>query len=124
MAQVSVIATTVGSNGSATVTVYTPAIDGVLMSIKVAYSSQPATTDVTISESGGLGRTILTLTNTNTTGTYNPVVALHDGTGTAIAGQYRPYTLSGVALSVLVAQGDSARTVTVTVDYIPNYDSQ
>lgn len=120
MAFVTKALTSTGSNGSATASGTTDPIDGVIMSVKVAYGSQPATTDVTIAENGGLGRTILTLTNNNTTVTKNPRDALHDSTGTSQTGQWVPFTIGGFGLSISVAQGDNNGTVTVSVDYIPN----
>lgn len=111
--------TTTGGSGASAGTGTSGAIRGILMAVKVTYTSQHANTDVTITEVGGLGRTILTLTNINTTGTYYPRIALHDTTGVALAGQYAPFDLSTPIL-VTVAQGnDGAPGVAVTFDYVP-----
>lgn len=119
MATAQALVTTTGGSGASAGTANTPGIRGIIMSIKTAYTSQHANTDVTIAEVGGLGRTILTLTNINTTRTDYPAVTPTDSTGTALTGQSRPYFINGVPLSVTVAQGnDGAPGVTVTVEYL------
>jgi len=53
-----------------------------LWALKVDYhASAPETTDVVISEDGGLGRTLLTLSNRNTDGVFYPRYPTHDATG-------------------------------------------
>lgn len=112
--------TTTGGSGASAGTGTSGKISGLLMSIKVTYTAQHANTDVTITEVGGLGRTLLTLTNVNMTGTYYPNVAAQDTVGAAITGQYRPFELSTPIL-VTVAQGnDGAPGVSVQFDYIPD----
>lgn len=55
----------------------------ILWGLQVHYNaSAPATTDLVVSEVGGLGRTLLTLTNRNTDGLFYPRYAVHDGLGT------------------------------------------
>lgn len=119
LAQVSV--TTTGGSGASAGTGQTKnALRGLLMAIKVTCTAQHANTDVTITEVGGLGRTILTLTNNNTTGVYYPHVVLHDTSGAAQTGQYTPIYLDGYPLLVTVAQGnDGTPGVVVTFEYEP-----
>lgn len=118
MARHIVKVTTTGSAGSASGSALSAIpIKGYLEAITVVYASQPATTDVTIAESGGAGRTLLTLTNGNTNTTKYPRPQAHDGAGTAITGQYWRVFLPGDYVSVAVAQGDAAtNAVTVYLD--------
>ena len=123
MATTQALVTTTGGTGASAGTALTGGIRGFIMSIKITYASQHANTDVTIAESGGLGRTLLTLTNINTTRTDYPVVALTDNVGAAVSGQYRPYYIDGQPLLITVAQGnDGAPGVTVTVTYVEDRD--
>ena len=84
MPDYTLVVNTTGSAGSATGSKTTPALESgqVLEAIKVDYhGSAPATTDLVVSEVGGLQQTLLTLTNTNTDGIYYPRHALHDAVG-------------------------------------------
>lgn len=120
MARHIVKVTTTGSAGSASGSALSAIpIKGYLEAITVVYASQPATTDVTIAESGGAGRTLLTLTNGNTNTTKYPRPQAHDGTGTAITGEYTRVYVPGDYVSVSVAQGDAAtNAVTVYLDVV------
>lgn len=91
---------------------------GVLSHVHVDYhASAPGTTDVTISEAGGLGRTLLTLTNRNTDGTFYPAVAQTDGTGAAFSpASYGLFYIEGTPLKVDVA-GCDALTDAVKVSF-------
>lgn len=100
--------TTTGSAGSATGQADSEPIYGTIRGLKIDYNgSAPATTDVTITEVGGLGRTVLTRANTNTDGTFNPGAQLHDSTGNGIAGAYAPLHIAGARLRVAVAESDA-----------------
>jgi hypothetical protein len=82
----------------------------------VLYGAVPATTVVALVEVGGLGRTLLTRSATNTTGVFYPGVQLHDATGAAIAGAFTDVTVYGNRLRVDVSASDAAATaVTVVV---------
>lgn len=110
--------TTTGSAGSATGSGTSAAINGVVYEIYVKYhASAPATTDVTISESGGAARTILTLTNVNTSGAKPAYVAVVDATGTALT-SYIGRALAGRAISVSVAQCDALTNAVEVYAYI------
>lgn len=101
--------TTTGSAGSASGTgTSNKPVRGVLGAVSIAYhASAPAgTTDVTIAESSGLARTLLTRTNTATSATFYPAATQHDGTGTALT-SYTPYILVGDYITVTVAQCDA-----------------
>lgn len=109
--------TTTGSAGSATGTATTTLpVYGILGAIEIDYhGSAPATTDVTISESGEFGRTLLTRTNTATDGTFYPAPLITDATGTATT-SYGTYILTGELISVSVAQCDAlTNAVVVTI---------
>jgi hypothetical protein len=100
--------TTTGSSGSATGTGMTSAYSGLLMGVKLDYhASAPNTTDVTLAEAGGGSRTLLTVSNNNTSGAYYPTVEAQDGTGAAVSGVRLPIALGGTALQVTVAQSNA-----------------
>lgn len=106
--------TTTGSAGAAAGTGTSDnVITGYLEAIQVDYTSQPATTDVTVAEAQAPARTLLALTNNNTDAVKYPRVQVHDTAGTALtldgtrANVTRIY-LSGVRVTVTVAQGDAA----------------
>lgn len=98
-------ATVTGSAGSATGSAATGRpIFGRVRAVYVDYTSQPATTDVTIKATGP-DQPILTLTNANTDGWFQPRVLSDDTSGADLTGVYDTITVSG-PLSVSVAQGD------------------
>lgn len=94
--------TPAGAAGSSVADVSTNIRPGILQGIFVDYTSQPATTDVTISNRG---RNLLVLTNVNTDGVYQPRVLADDAAGVDIAGQHVAPAVGG-AIRVQVAQGD------------------
>jgi len=74
---------------------------------------------VTITEtiSGGDTRTLLTVSNNNTSNSYTPMKQAVDSSGAAIANVYQLYTIGG-QLNISVAQGnegDPGVTVSVLV---------
>lgn len=91
-----------------------------LLGVKIDYhASAPATTDVTITEVGGLGQTLLTLTNVNTDGFYYPRVEVDDPTGTGL-GVYNPLMVEG-DVQVAVAGCDALTdAVSVTLQLLDN----
>lgn len=116
--------TTTGSAGAATGSANT--LDPVFGRIEAVYvqkhASLPGTTDLTLVEANGPGRTVLSLTNIASSATYYPRVQIHDTAGTAatydgtravrehlfIAGQY---------LTASLAQSD-ALTAAVVITII------
>ena len=87
-----------------------------LEAVKVDYhASAPNTTDLTLVETKGLGRTLLTLANNATDGTYYPRHTTHDTAG-ADAGSKTPFVVEG-PLQVSLAQCD-ALIDAVTVDLL------
>lgn len=111
---------TAGSAGSASGdnTTAIRGIKGALMSVRFDYhASAPATTDLTLTEIGGAGRTLLTLTNINTDGEYPIRIAEVGTTGTAL-GTYTPILLDGVQLKVALAQCDQLTNAVVAYFYI------
>lgn len=113
--------TTTGGAGSASGdnTTSGKGIRGALMSVRLDYhaSAPGASTDLTITEIGGAGRTLLTLTNTATDGEYPIRIAETGTTGTALA-TYTPILLDGVQLKVALAQCDALTDAVVAYFYI------
>lgn len=108
--------TTTGSAGSASGSSSATVGVGELVALHVDYTSQPATTDVTItSPSSPSTRTLLTVSNNATDGYYFPSDLLDDSTGADITGAAKPAFVQAGVLTVAVAQGDAATNgVTVT----------
>lgn len=99
--------TPVGGAGAATANADTVAFDGEIEAIYADYTTQPATTDVTITDKLS-GAPVLTLTNVNADGWYFPRKFGVDSAGAALTGNVTPerYTVSG-GVNVLLAQGDA-----------------
>lgn len=116
--------TTTGSAGSATGSTTTVEFPpGTLLEcVKIDYhASAPATTDLTITEAEGLQRDVLTLTDTNTDGTYYPRHGEHDPDGTAGSGVGH-FVIEG-ALTIALAQSDALTdAVLVTFQTMRNKD--
>lgn len=109
--------TTVGSAGAATGSATTARpVNGRLIAVYVDYTSQPATTDITLSVTHkaiasstlelSYAKTLLTLTNANTDGWFYPRQLLDDTAGADLTAIYDSLPVDGY-LSVLVAQGDA-----------------
>jgi hypothetical protein len=101
--------TTAGSAGSATgsATTETP-IRGFIESWKFNFDpAVPATTDTTLSEVGGMARTLRTISNSATDVTEYPRVQATDTAGAAITGVYERFYIPGRYLSVSLAQSDA-----------------
>jgi hypothetical protein len=114
--------TTVGSNGSATGNDVTPIpIVGRILAVYIDYTSQPSTTDVTLATIEAPVKTILTVTDTNSDGWFYPRTAVHSAAGAAVTydGTRPIYDSVPVAdiVKATVAQGDSAKTVDITIEY-------
>lgn len=106
--------TTTGADGSGAGEATSAPVSCALLNIYVKYhASAPNTTDVTITEVGGAERTLLTLTNVNTSGNKPVRIPEVDVTGTALASS-SPFYLPGVAIKVAVA-GCNALTDAVVV---------
>lgn len=107
--------TTEGVNGSAAgeAVLTTPDGPARVLAIKLDYTGQPVTTDVTVEDKSGVNGTILTRSNTATDGTFHPVLKAQDSAGADVEGEYVQPAVDG--LVVKVAQGDSGKTVRVDV---------
>lgn len=103
-----VVPTTGGAGVSAGNNTTDAAVEGTLRAIFVDFTSMPATTDITITEVGGMGRTLLTITNQNADKVYYPLVLAQGITGADLTAIYAAYHLPGVKLKATVAQGDDA----------------
>jgi hypothetical protein len=98
--------TTTGAAGSAAgTTASTRPVNGRLLAVYVDFTSQPATTDVTITSTGPT-QSLLTLTNVNTDGWYYPRVLLQGITGANLTTVYDALPIAAY-VSVAVAQGDA-----------------
>lgn len=103
----------VNSDGSGTGSASSAPIRGYLLGIKFLFGGTPAaTTDTVVTEANGMGRTLLTLTNVNTNGVYNPQAQSMDGTGTPVT-FYTPYYLNG-PLTITIAQAVASTLAAVT----------
>lgn len=113
--------TTTGSAGSATgdtTTAIPQGIRGALMSFYVdCHASLPATTDITITEVGGAGRTLFTLTNRNTGGEFPVRISEVGTTGTAGSG-VTTFLLDGTQIKVALAQANALTNAVVVYAYI------
>lgn len=111
--------TTTGANGSAEGEATTPGgIRGAVMSFRVDYeATAPNTTDVTITEVGGAGRTLLTLTDRNTDGEFPVRIAEVGATGTAGTGT-TPILMGGEPIEVAVAGCNAITNAVVVWIYI------
>lgn len=104
-----------GDNLSATnVPQWNGMFHGELKGVRVEFGGTPdAATDTILSETTGLQRTLLTLTNVITDGVYNPVDVRDDGTGSALT-DYQPFIVDSNSLKVLIAQAVISTTAAVT----------
>lgn len=100
--------TTTGSAGSATGTgTSRQPVRGLLTGVNIDYhASAPASTDVTIAESTGMSRTLLTRSNSATDGAFYPTAQQHD-TSAATVTSYTPFDIKGDYVTVTVAQCDA-----------------
>jgi hypothetical protein len=120
MAKIDVIRLVVdvaGSAGSATGS--TTSIDGIngrVLAVHVDYTSQPATTDVTLTSSSP-PQTILTLTNTNSDALIYSRRLLQGTDGTNLTAVYDAFIVAG-KLTASVAQGDPVVGGVVVTVYV------
>ncbi len=114
--------TTVGSAGSATVTVNSDTVQGIISGVKVDFTGVPNTTTVTITEEGGMQQNILTLAAGNTDGTYYPTAPASTQPGADVdAAVVRvPITLAGSSIRVVVALSDAVTDGVVVTVYLVN----
>lgn len=109
-----VTATTSGSAGTATGSARTKPITGKILAVHLDYTSEPATTDVTVATAHAPVATILTITNGNTDGWFYPRALLQDIVGADLTAIYDPIPIDD-EISISVAQADDAGTVVATI---------
>lgn len=104
--------TTTGADGSATGTITTEPLSGFLEAVKLDYhASAPGTTDVTLTETSGLERAVLTEANNATDKIIYPSVAVAGGTDVR-----RRIVLDATRLTIAVADCNAlAPAVTVYI---------
>ncbi len=109
---------TTGSAGSATASGHAATPIGQLVALHLNYTSQPATTDITVTApSNPAALTILTLSNANTDAWFFPKTQDHDNVGAAITGSYSdPLLHNGV--DIAVAQGDAVTDGVIATLYV------
>lgn len=99
---------TTDGDGDASSSLY---IYGFLEAVQVDYgASVDAGADLTIADDAG--RTIISVTDSNTDAWHYPVVQATDSGGSAITGIYRRYLITG-KVTATVAQGGDTQPVTV-----------
>lgn len=93
--------------------------NGYLLNVLVNKNGQTGNPTVAITESGGLGRTILTITQTATGDNIYPVrQSLVTNNNTAITNSDDKYLVE-TNLSIAIASGDAAGTVAIQFQYEP-----
>lgn len=108
---------TLDASGDAT-QILSEQITGFVTNILVNKNGQSGNPTVDISEKGGLGRTILDITQTATgDNIYAVREGLVDNQNTSV-GLYAHYFIE-TDLEVVIASGDNAGTVTIQIQYIP-----
>ena len=120
--EIRIAVTTAGSAGSATGETTTDipgGIHGALWSFYLEYhgSAPGATTDVTITEVGGAGRTFLTRTNTATDGEFPVRIPETGNTGVAGSG-VTPYLMGGGQIKVAVEHSNQLTNAVVVTVYL------
>lgn len=111
--------TTSGSDGSATGSATSVAVNGELLAVHIAPSAgQAATVDVTV-KTVAPELTLLTASNVSAAGWYYPRVQVQDGAGAGVTYDgtnevYAPMPIDD-GVTVSAAQGDDGETVTVTL---------
>jgi len=118
--------TPAGAAGSATAEGQTrePA-NGYLVAVHLNYTSQPATTDVTIATANAPVTTILTRTDANADAWFYPKQIVHGETGTALtgtAGGDRAYIPVDDYIKVTIAQGDPVANGLIATLLVECYD--
>lgn len=110
--EVRVPVTASGGAGTSSGNTTSGSINGVLYSCYVKLNGAPATTDVTLTEVGGAGRVLLTLTNLAASAEYPLTIAQVGPTGTALTSYIMP-ALAGTSIRVNVAQANNNDVIEV-----------
>lgn len=118
------VTTTGGAGVSAGAATSDLPVTGYVEAIQADYhASAPATTDLTITEAGGLARTLLTLANTATDAVKYPRVQVHDTAGTALTldgtrTNVARFYVAGQKLTATLAQCDDLTNAVVVRIYL------
>ena len=111
-----VAVTTAGTAGTATGNTDSDVINGEILGIFLRYTTQPATTDVTIKATSPADYNILVVTNANTDGRFAPRAKPVDNANVAITNAHAPFPVAG-KVNVAVAQGDAVTNALVAHIY-------
>lgn len=109
-----------GSSGSATATAISDeVINGLVLAVYVKYTdTPPATTDVTIQEAyNSPAMPILTLTDKNTDGWFQPMAGVEDTAGAAVTNATQQIPVCD-KIKVTVAGANAGDGVEVTLRYV------
>ncbi len=80
-------------------------VHGYVRGIKITLNGSHTDTDVTITEVGGLGRTILSVTGLTASTVYNPENTVSESDGVVITDVTRAFYVSGTRFLVTVTGG-------------------
>jgi hypothetical protein len=106
-----------GSAGSATgSTTSNDGVNGRVLAVHTDYTSQPATTDVTLTSSSP-SQTILTLTDNNTDALDYPRRLVQGSNGADLTAVYDAFIVAG-KLTATVAQGDPVTAGVIVTVYV------
>lgn len=115
-AEYTVPITTTGSAGAAQGSGYTPAINGAIVSIRLAYhASAPATTKVDADEDGGMARKVLNKAASNTSVTHYPRQLMQDTAGVNLTAWYERIVFAGRKLKITVTLSDALTNALVAI---------
>jgi hypothetical protein len=106
-----------GSAGTATGSATSPdGVNGRILAVHTDYTSQPATTDVTVATNHP-PETVLTLTNANTDAVDYPRRLVQGATGADLSAVYDAFIVAG-KITATVAQGDPVTAGVVVTVYV------
>jgi hypothetical protein len=103
------------TNSSGDVTFTTPIAWGWLQGISITLTGTHTETNVTIAEAGGMGRTLLTVTDLSASAYYNPQDGVDTTAGAAVTDVSSPFYLSGAPLTITVTDGPNSQTDAVAI---------
>lgn len=90
-------------------------VRGSLHGIKITLAGTHTATAVTITEVGGLGRTLLAVTGLSASAVYNPQNVVSGSDGVAIADATEPFVFNGTKFRATVSGGPNNITNAVQV---------
>ena len=92
-------------------------VRGTLRGLKITLTGTHTATAVTITEVGGLGRTILAVTGLSASTVYNPQAPVSESDGAAITDVTNPFYINGSRFTATVTGGPNNTTNAVQVSF-------